>query len=89
MTSPVTQKDIALALGLSVSTIARSLAGSPRIGKATRERVRAEAETRGYIVDEAARSMRQGTSSLVGLIAPDLQNDFYTTVARAVTERCR
>lgn len=89
MSFPVTQKDLASALGLSVSTVARALADSPRIGKATRERVRDEAERRGYVVDQAARAMRQGTSSLVGLIAPDLQNDFYTTVARAVSERCR
>jgi LacI family transcriptional regulator len=89
MNSPVTMKDLAQALGLSVSSVARALADSPRIGKATRERVKAEAQKRGYVVDQAARAMRQGTSSLVGFIAPDLQNDFYSTAARAISERCQ
>lgn len=89
MKTAVKQKDIAAALGLSISTVARALAGSPRIGRETTERVRLEAEKRGYVVDQSARAIRQGTSSLVGLIAPDLQNDFYATVARALSERCR
>lgn len=89
MNQPVTLKDLATELGLSVSTIARALADSPRIGKATRERVKAAAEERGYVVDLAARAMRQGTSSLVGFIAPDLQNDFYATAARAVSMHCQ
>ena len=86
MKSPVTMKDLADALGLSVSSVARALADSPRIGKATIERVKAEALRRGYVVDQAARAMRQGTSSLVGFIAPDLQNDFYSTAARAISD---
>lgn len=89
MNPPVTQKDLADALGLSVSTVARALAGSPRIGRETIARVKAEAERRGYVVDLAARAMRQGTSSLVGFIAPDLQNEFYATAARAVSVCCQ
>lgn len=89
MRTTVTLKDIAAALGLSVSTIARALADSPRIGQATRERVKAEADRRGYVVDQAARTMRRGTASLVGFIAPDIQNDFYATAARAVSAHCQ
>lgn len=89
MKNPVTLKDIATELGLSVSTVARALEGSTRIGQATRERVKAEAERRGYVVDSAARAMRQGTSSLIGFITPDLQNDFYATAARAVSTQCQ
>src|SRR5688572_26647051 len=89
MDRPVKLKDLAAALGLSVSTVARALAGSPRIGKATSERVRAEARQQGYVADLAARAMRQGTASLVGFIAPDLQNEFYATAARAVSAHCQ
>ena len=89
MDRPVKLKDLATALSLSVSTVARALAGSPRIGKATSERVRAEARQQGYVADLAARAMRQGTASLVGFIAPDLQNEFYATAARAVSAHCQ
>jgi DNA-binding LacI/PurR family transcriptional regulator len=89
MSQSVTLKDLATELELSVSTVARALAGSSRISQATRERVKAEADRRGYVVHQAARAMRQGTSSLIGFIAPDLQNDFYATAARAVSLRCQ
>lgn len=89
MKRPVTLKDLAEALGLSPSTVTRALAGSPRIGPATTERVRAEAQRRGYVADQAARAMRQGKASLVGFIAPDLQNEFYATAARSVALRCQ
>jgi DNA-binding LacI/PurR family transcriptional regulator len=89
MNTPIKLKDLAASLELSISTVARALADSPRIGKATIERVKAEAERQGYVVDLAARAMRQGTSSLIGFIAPDLQNDFYSTAARAVSVWCQ
>jgi DNA-binding LacI/PurR family transcriptional regulator len=89
MTSPIKLKDLAASLGLSISTVARALGDSPRIGKDTTMRVKAEAQRQGYVVDLSARAMRQGTSSLIGFIAPDLQNDFYSTAARAVSMRCQ
>jgi DNA-binding LacI/PurR family transcriptional regulator len=89
MNSPIKLKDLAAALELSISTVARALADSPRIGKETTQRVKAEALRQGYVVDLAARAMRQGTSSLIGFIAPDLQNDFYATAARAVSVWCQ
>jgi DNA-binding LacI/PurR family transcriptional regulator len=88
-TKPVTLANLAMTLDLSVSTVARALADSPRIGKATTERVKAEAQRQGYVADQAARAMRQGTSSLVGFVAPDLQNEFYATAARAVSDHCQ
>ena len=89
MDRPVKLKDLADALQLSVSTVARALAGSTRIGHATSERVRDEAKRQGYVADLAARAMRQGISSLVGFVAPDLQNEFYATAARAVSMHCQ
>lgn len=88
-TKPVTLANLAATLGLSVSTVARALADSPRIGKATTERVKVEAKQQGYVADQAARAMRQGTTSLVGFVAPDLQNEFYATAARAVSDHCQ
>lgn len=89
MRAQTTQKDIAKRLEISVSTVARALAGSPRISRETVERVRAEAERCGYAVDLAARSVRQGTTSLIGFVAPDLQNDFYATAVQAVSSECQ
>ena len=82
-------KDIATALELSVSTVARALAGSTRISHKTRVRVQATADRLGYVVDLAARAMRSGTSSIIGLIIPDIRNDFYSTAAKAIADCCK
>ena len=89
MKRPATMKDIAKALDLSVSTVARALAGSTRISQETRVRVQTTADKLGYVVDLAARAMRSGTSSIVGLIIPDIRNDFYSTAAKAIADCCQ
>ena len=81
MNRPVTMKDLARSLNLAVSTVARALADSPQISHETKALVRTAADEAGYVADSAARAMRRGTSSLVWLIVPDVQNEFYSTVA--------
>lgn len=84
----VTVKDIARQLGVSASTVARALGDHPRISHQTKARVRTVADQLGYVADNAARLMRGQTSTVVGLIIPDIQNDFYSTVAKAISECC-
>ena len=89
MAPQMKMKDLALSLGLSVATVSRALAGSSRISQKTQARVRAAAERHGYIIDLAARTMRSGTSSIVGLLLPDIENDFYSTAAKAIADCCQ
>lgn len=65
-----------------------ALADSPQISEQTKARVRALAATLGYVVHSAARSMRRGQSTLIGLIIPDVQNEFYGTLAKALAQCC-
>lgn len=85
----ITIKDIAGALGVSPSTVTRALAGNSRISAETVRRVREKAETMGYVADLSARAMQSGTSALLGLLLPDIQNSFYAGMARTVAEQCR
>ena len=82
----VTIKDIAQRLGIAPSTVGRALAGNPRISRDTSERVRAAADRLGYVAHSPAQVMRGATSTLLGLAIPDIQNDFYSTVAKAMSE---
>lgn len=84
----VTTKDIAIKLGFSVSTIGRALSGDPRISEKTKLAVRAAAEELGYVGNMAARMMRGGSSNLIGLILPDIQNDFFASIAQALSQSC-
>ena len=82
----VTIRDIAKALNISHTTVSRALADSPKISDETKSRVRAVVAQMGYVPSASARMMRGRPSSLVGLIIPDVQNDFYATVAKIVAD---
>ena len=84
----VTARDVAETIGVSISTIGRAMADDPRISEATKAMVRKAAERVGYVGNMPARVMRGGTSNLVGLILPDVRNDFYSEIAQALSETC-
>ena len=75
-------------LGVSISTVGRALADRSEISEAMKARVRALAEEHGYVAHSAARSMRTGHSTLIGLIVPDVRNDFYGAAAMALAKCC-
>ena len=84
----VTIKEIAARLGVSHSTVSRALNDHRSTSARTKTLVRDMADTLGYIANTPARAMRRAQSSMVGLIIPDIQNDFYATVAKVMAEHC-
>lgn len=70
------------------TTVSRALNDHPRISAETKDRVRLVAKEIGYVANSGARSMRNGTTKVVGLIVPDIQNEFYNAAARAMAEQC-
>jgi LacI family transcriptional regulator len=84
----VTIKDIASKLGLAHSTVSRALNDHRHINAETNARVRAAARELGYVANSGARLLRAGASQLVGLIVPDIENEFYNTAARIMSEHC-
>lgn len=84
----ITARQVAQAAGVSVSTVGRALADDPRISVDTRARVRQIADELGYVENTPARMMRGGTSRLIGLLLPDICNEFYSTIADALSKCC-
>ena len=84
----VTIKDIARIVGVAASTVGRALADHPHVHEDTKARVREVAAQLGYVAHSPARLMRGGTSSLIGLLVPDVRNDFYSTAAQSISEAC-
>jgi DNA-binding LacI/PurR family transcriptional regulator len=82
----VTIRDIARELGISHATVSRALAGHPKINALTKARVRSAADAMGYVPNASARTIRNAHSLLVGLVIPDIQNDFYASVAKRVAD---
>jgi len=85
----VTIKDIAAQLKMSHTTVSRALNDRYHISKQTKERVRAAAEQLGYVANLSARMIRGDTSLTIGLLIPDVQNDFYSRISKELAERCR
>lgn len=66
--SRVTQKTIADAAGLAITTVSKALAGDPKIARATREKVERIAAEIGYIPDRAAQRLRTGKTRVFNLV---------------------
>lgn len=85
-TAPVTIKQLAQMLGMAHSTVSRALNGHPSISAATRKRIEQAAAQFGYVPNSAARILKTARSGIIGLVIPDIQNKFYATVAKAISD---
>lgn len=83
-----TLKDIAAVVGVAPSTVGRALADHPHVRDETKARVRAAAAGMGYVGHAPARVMRGGRSDLIGLVIPNVRNEFYSAAAQAISEVC-
>ena len=84
----VTIRDIARETGLSPATVARALGEDGPARPETREKVRKAAARLGYVASSAARSMRNQSSNMLGLIVPDIVNRFYSEMAQSIAAAC-
>lgn len=84
-----TLKDVAEHAGLGLGTVSRALSGHPNVRPETRRKVEEAARLLGYSSNGLARALRRNRSYSVGLILPDLENEFYTTAASVVQRLLR
>ncbi|HHU48978.1 MAG: LacI family DNA-binding transcriptional regulator [Caldicoprobacterales bacterium] len=74
--------DIAKHLGISVSTVSRVINGKDRVSDETRKRVLQAVKELNYQPNEIARSLRNRSSMTIGIIVPDLSNDFFNLLTK-------
>ncbi|MBO0951443.1 LacI family DNA-binding transcriptional regulator [Fibrella forsythiae] len=86
MRRSVTLKDLAKELGLSVSGVSKALRNDPGIGDATVARVRQLAEERNYVPNLAAIHLKQKRNFKIGVIIPDLFDQFYGLALRGIED---
>ncbi len=82
----ITIRDVALAAGVSVSTVSRVLNNKDDVAPATAANVRRVVEELGYASSMAARSLRSHTTRVVGLIVPDLWHPFTALVLKGISQ---
>ena len=76
--------DLALKLGVSVSTISRALSDHPSISDATKKRVAKAAKELNYHPNHLAAGLRRGRSNMLGVLVPHIDGHFFTMVVKGI-----
>jgi LacI family transcriptional regulator len=85
-------KELALRLGLSVTTVSRVLNGKAkqyRIKEETEKKVREAAKRLHYAPNQFARGLKLDKSDTIGVIAPDISNPFFADIIKNIEKECR
>ena len=75
-------RDVAERAGVSVGTVSNVLNHREKVSPDAVRRVREAIDALGYVRNDAARQLRVGRSSTVGLVVLDVRNPFFTDLAR-------
>lgn len=77
--------DVAARAGVSTATVSRVLNGT-RVRADLEAAVRKAIDELNYVPDRTARSLRRRHSEVIALVIPDVENPFFTSVARGVED---
>lgn len=83
----VTVEDVARLAGVSIASVSRVLNGSGHVGEGVRDRVRAAAETLGYVPHAAARALASHRSRIIGAVVPTIENPSFARAVEALQQR--
>ena len=81
-----TISDVAARAGVSTATVSRALNGKSTVDPDLAERVRTAAAELGYQPNGPARNLRRQEAAVVALIISDVENPFFTAIARGVED---
>ncbi len=82
--SKVSIYDIAELAGISAGSVSKILNNKGNFSQKTRERVLAIAQEQGYVANFAAKSLRDAHTRTVGIVTPDISNDFFSSIIQGV-----
>jgi DNA-binding LacI/PurR family transcriptional regulator len=85
-TTIATVKHVAERAGVSTATVSRVLSGLSGVREPLRTKVVEAARQLGYQPNRAARDLRARSSRTIGVLIPDIENPFFTTVVRGIEE---
>ena len=87
--TPLTMKDIARELGVSVATVSRALKDSPRISAERRAMIQQYAREHDFIpnvIAETLRNARVQPIKVIGMIVPDIVHYYFASVLAGVEQ---
>lgn len=82
-------KDIAQALGVSVSTVSRALKNSPHISEQQREKIKAYAQEHNFLPNVIAESLRHSKVKpvkIIGVIIPEFTHFYFSSILSGIEQ---
>lgn len=89
MKGPITIKDIAQELGISISTVSRALKDSTSISSDMRRQIQAFAAENNYRPNTAAANLRTRQSKIIGVVLPEFVHYFFSSVLSGIEDMAR
>lgn len=80
--------EVAARAGVSPATVSRVINGVG-VSAANELKVREAAKRLNFVPNRAARTLRTRSSEVIALIIPDIENPFFTSLARGVEDRAQ
>lgn len=77
-------KKIAELSGVSVATVSRVINNNGRFSEETRKRVLDIIKEYDYTINMAAKSLRMSKSKTIGIIVPDINNEFFSEIVSGI-----
>jgi LacI family transcriptional regulator len=84
-----TMRDVARLAGVSVATVSAVINSSATVSEARTKRVRDAMEALDYYPDQVARSLKVGRTNVVGMVVPDITNNFFPQLIRGAEDAAR
>lgn len=80
--------EVAALAGVSTATVSRALNGGS-VSPEKARRVRDAADSLNFTINRTARDLRRQHSEVIALLVPDIENPFFTALARGVEDRAQ
>ena len=77
-------KDVARLAGVSTATVSHVMNKNGRYSKETEQKVQNAVEKYGYVSNNAAKSLRSSSTRTIGLIVPNIRNEFFADIASSI-----
>ena len=88
LTSITTMQELADAAGGSIATVSRVFSGNQKVSDKTKEKILELVQQSGFRPNETARTMAAGSSRLIAVILPDIENPYFSKLLSEVEQLC-
>lgn len=86
MKTKSTLKQIALELGVSISTVSKAMNNSPEISNSTKVKIQEFAKLKNYKPNITAINLKNRSTKTIGVILPNILNSFFAKVFTGIEE---